>query len=56
LFRILQATKHILVPKANSEWIKVNLIKQFEFQIQIGEIPIFELGQIRISKITFDFS
>jgi hypothetical protein len=26
------------------------------FKSQIGEIPIFELGQIRISKITFNFS
>jgi len=25
------------------------------FKSQIREIPIFELGQIRISKITFDF-
>jgi len=27
-----------------------------KFKSQFGEIQIFELGQIRISKITFDFS
>jgi len=31
--RNLQATKHILVPKAQSEWKNLNLVKQFEFQI-----------------------
>jgi len=35
----------------------VNLTKQFEVQNPIwGKNQIFELGQIRISKITFDFS
>jgi len=33
-------------------WIWPNSLK---FKIQFGEIQIFDLGQIRISKITFDF-
>jgi len=45
------------VSKADSEWKSVNLAKQFEFsKFQFGEKFQFEMGQIRISKITFDFS
>jgi hypothetical protein len=50
LCRILQATKYILVPKTDSKW------KNLNFKSQIGENSNFELGQIRNSKITFDFS
>jgi len=45
------------VTKANFEWNMVNLSKQFAIQIPIQRNSnFFELGQIRISKITFDFS
>jgi hypothetical protein len=41
------------VTKAKSEWNKMNL--SLDFKSQFKEIQIFELGQIRISKITFVF-
>jgi hypothetical protein len=44
------------VSQADSQWKKVNFARQFENQLNSKEIQIFELGQIMISKITFDLA
>ena len=45
-----------MVSKAKSEWKLVNLPKQFAYQNSIWQDSNFWIRQIRISKITFDFS
>jgi hypothetical protein len=48
----LQATKLILVTKANSEWNKMNLTKQFEIQISIwGKFQFLNWGRSEFPKL-----